>query len=275
MSKEGEVAVEEAKRAFQEFMLGTKSNREVEETIRTPSPSKTTSSQQVLQKTIRKYHQVIKAFEGALARDWLEVDDNLAQVMQSIANLRHRCWHASRLLSSQEEEEDDDDEMKPWQGQGYRKAERKASYLNRDDLELALSHDLLQHERMMAGARRLLLSLQQAQEALGRRLEELLLFHMEASTIIEETDSSLLNKVDECQHLYCTTASELYRKQAMAEQVLKSANDSLLYQETKGEYEESPSPLLIAQRCADKWPRTHKESNLLDHVVLLRKLAPI
>jgi len=264
-----EVNMEEAQRAFQEFMLGGSKKGGVKETTAAPSPySKDSSSQQVLQKTIRKYSQIIKAFQGTLATDWLEVDDNLAQVMHSIANLRHRCWLTSRLLASHEEED-----IKPWQGSGYRRKEQKGGQLNQSDLELALTHDLLQHERMLGGARRLLLSLQQAQEALGRRLEELLLFHLEALPMIEEHNSSLVVKVEECQQLYGATANELYRKQTMAEQVFESVKDTLLFQEAKEEYDDARSPLLIAQRCADKWSRTHKESHLVSYKVLLQKLV--
>jgi hypothetical protein len=156
-----------------------------------------------------------------------------------------------------------------------------------DDLELALSHDLLQHERMLSGARKLIHSLGEAQDALGRRLDELLWHHMDTYRLLDDSitpEGSLAFegaavKVDECQQLYSQTSRELYRKQHLAVQVLDSVQDTLLFRE-KGVFSSgggdgddvSRTPRGVALRVADQWPRTHRESHLYASSLWLRDL---
>ena len=40
---------------------------------------------------------ILRAFQGILQRDWLEVDRKLGTVIGSIANLRHRIYWESQL----------------------------------------------------------------------------------------------------------------------------------------------------------------------------------
>jgi hypothetical protein len=315
---------EEAMRAsFAAFMLHGKQN--VNSSSQVPSSSPPPQSPQSPQshasttafaKVIRKYKPITNAFHGTLVRDWLEVDDNLGQVMHSISNLRERCWLTSRLVVKQEQSRnrssrsmlrnnrsdrnvisdptvisDPNIISKPsWKGHGFRVDPQKTA-LAGDDLELALSHDLLQHERMMAGARKLIHSLGEAQEALGRRLDELLLHHMETYRYLDESITpevflafeGIAIKVDQCQQLYSLSSKELYRKQSLAALVFDSVQDDLLFREKVvfrynsggggGDGDDAArSPRALAQRVADQWPRTHRESHLHSSAVLLRNV---
>jgi hypothetical protein len=295
--------------AFAAFMLGGKTQQQQ---VSSPSPSSSQSprisqTQSFFNKALRKYQPIVNACHGTLVRDWLEVDDNLAQVMHSIANLRERCWLTSRLLVKQEQasrggirnirasmrsrgssdsSSSSNSNSNPWKGHGFRMDPQKTA-LPGDDLELALSHDLLQHERMLSGARKLIHSLGEAQDALGRRLDELLWHHMDTYRLLDDSitpEGSLAFegaavKVDECQQLYSQTSRELYRKQHLAVQVLDSVQDTLLFRE-KGVFSSgggdgddvSRTPRGVALRVADQWPRTHRESHLYASSLWLRDL---
>ena len=182
----------------------------------------------MLKKVEKKYWQIINAIQGTLERDWLQVDDNLERVVSSISNLRRRIYLESRQLCKMKT-----NVTKTWNGCGYRA--NHESGVTIDDVELALSHDLLQHEKMMAGARMLLSSLSEAQEALARRLDELFLHHMDTVNVIQsmgcETPPSLLvvmAAVDKLQQVFTSLALELYRKQVLVQTILDAVNDNLL-----------------------------------------------
>jgi hypothetical protein len=287
---------EEAMRAaFAAFMLHPSSQA-------SPAPPQSPQSQThsvvtAFSKALRKYKPITNAFHGTLTRDWLEVDDHLGQVMASISNLRERCWLTSRLLAKQQEQQSmvgsNTDtgiiSKLSWKGQGFREDSKKTA-LGVDDLELALSHDLIQHERMLAGARKLIHSLGEAQDALGRRLDELLLHHMEMYRYLDYSVTpegfsafeGIAIKVDQCQQLYSQSSKELYRKQSLVAQVIDSVQDTLLFREKAvigygsgdgegdGDDDAERSPRAVAQRVVDQWPRTHRESHFYESAVLLR-----
>lgn len=239
---------EAQRKAFEAFMLGGKKAP----VPTTPSPrvspsipSPRTSSARTPQKRLSA---AVAAFEGRV-KDWIAVDDHLYVVFQSIANLRERLAITSRCLASLE----DEPSITEWKQFGYRPVVR----LTREDLELTLDDELLQHEKMMVEARRAVSQMAEDQEALGRRLDELL-------AMDEGTES-----VEECRQLAASMAGELYRKQTLADDVLVSADDSLFGGYADGDGEGS---LRAARRCVSRWPRSHKDSNLRDHVELLQSI---
>jgi hypothetical protein len=223
--------------------------------------------------------------------------------------LRERCWLTSRLVAKHKQQQGRNRSnrgmsmlrnngfrnnpnimSKPsWKGQGFRVDPQKTA-LAEEDLELALSHDLLQHERMLAGARKLVHSLGEAQEALGRRLDELLLHHMETYRYLDYSMTpegfvafeGIASKVDHCQQLYSQSSKELYRKQSLAALIFDSVQDALLFRESGKCFryaasggggdgdDDARSPRAVAQRVVDQWPRTHRESYFYKSAVLLR-----
>jgi len=215
----------------------------------------------------RKAQLVATAFAKTLVKVWIETDDTLYQVVRSIANLRDRLWQTSQSLSKLKEHE----EPAAWKTFGYRDC-GGGMMLNEDDLQLTLDHDLRQHERMMATLRRCLSALNQAQEALGRRLDEYYQLMIEVSS----GRPSILS-LEECQSLFAATSSELYRKQVMAEAVLGSVENALLFRDdaSKGPAFDSANgrnPRRVAHRCSDQWSRQHKDSKLREFSTVLDNL---
>lgn len=269
---------ENLQRAFEQFMVSGKkgSGAEVKQgSAAHTSPGKKNTGnhhQQQWKKAEKQYWKIINAFQGTLERDWLHVDDQLEQVVSSISNLRGRIKMESQYL---EEFAKDETNTLPWKQCGYRCSSASDGGLTRDDVELALSHDLLQHEKMMAGARALLASQSQAQDALGRRLEELMLFHMDTLSMMQQDldacPSSLLTimgVVDKLQSLYASLALELYRKQMLIQDVLDAVNDELLARDDdedgllRSDGGMEVNPRRVAEKCVREWPRGSKYSQV-------------
>lgn len=235
------------------------------------SPSQEHKNSLQQNKTRKRYRQILEAFQKTLKEDWMDVDDHLGDVMASIVNLRERIrmsskhlWKWEQNLCSQAPPE--------YQGFAYRNYPSYSNdivlgHLIKDDVELALFHALSQHEKMLAGSRRLLSSLNQAQEVLGRRLDELVKFNLDANQYLCGGEESELKElelfasqvVDWSRQVYIALAKELHRKQELVQNVLDSATDHLLFQEDDeiilDDDDDELSPMEIAEKCHRFWPR--------------------
>jgi hypothetical protein len=167
-----------------------------------------------------------------LQRDWLEVDETLGNVMSSVAHLRCRIALEQQQVSQLEKHKDDqnNDDWKTW---GFHARDRHLAgmTLTRADLHMTLSRDLLQHESMCSTARRLLASLAQTQDALGRRLDEMMQWEIMTASDGENNndDDNCTMVISACQQLYSKLALELYRKQCLVHQVLESVHNGILW----------------------------------------------
>ena len=231
---------------FQNFMMGATPKNSLSSTPTRAATSTTTiatpTKSPLKRKPERQYSTIIKAFQGTLQRDWLEVDDNLAAVMRSISNLRDRIYWSSQQLRNNSKRED-------WQTDSC----GPRVYLLKEDIELALAYEMQQHELMMAGARSLLGSMNQAQEALGRRLAEGMQYEIELQVEWyargELPPPSMMETLEE---VYRILAEELYQKQMAVQGVLDCTNDFLLAND-KDLITADENPRKIAQRSCEKW----------------------
>jgi hypothetical protein len=265
---------EQQLKAIQEFMLGTsgvKRNKH-QATLPTPSPRSpppSNSNSKLLYTLRRKFSSALQAFDSCLDKNWLDTDDQLLACVGSIANLRERLYISSRALVIQDHAYNEDP-CSEWKNHGYRRhILTRSSCLGRNDLELTLTDELEQHERMMSLARRLMASLNQDQEALGRRLDELLVMHYEHESmgdmLTREEQGVLVEyatRVEVCQQLFVATARELYRKQMLLHDILDSVHDGLMYREAGLEVTTEDSPRKIARHCASVWSRLSPASHL-------------
>ena len=222
-------------------------------------------------KTEKQYWTIVKAFQGTLQRDWLEVDDNLAAVMRSISNLRDRIYWSSK--AQQQQQLDKHKTVNPEVHDSWKVPRGAQVHLTRPDMELALTHELQQHEQMMAGARSLLFSLNQAQEALGRRLSEAMHFDLEVQEEYYSwdepppPDSSTINIITALEQVYHSLASELYRKQILVQDVLNCTNDFLLASDDIAVTEED-HPRRVAHKCCDKWSLLSQQTGVRELLAL-------
>jgi hypothetical protein len=235
---------------FQEFMLKGKSGGR--STVTTPSPSSKKSSPRDLSSSSQSkskskrfhtspykkkgYKPILKAVQGRL-QEWKENNDRLEQVMDSVINLRDRIrWESKQIHMMTSSRELDNPNSKLWRGSGFRSASsfsssRSTSHLLLEDVELALDHDLLQHERMIIALRALVSSLAQALDAVGRRLDEWLL-----QDILEGSQPEEKELLDETHLIYTLAAQEVYQKQILVKKILDTNHDGVVDENSEQVY---------------------------------------
>jgi len=247
----------DSQQSFQDFMLGgRRGNAGPPSPLpgrNTPTPSKKNNNK----KTSRQnYGPTLKAFQGRV-QEWKDLDDQLYQVLNSIVNLRNRIWWETKSLRKNRKSS-----SKPWHGSGYRQHyDGYSSCLVTGDIQMAISHDLLQHEKMLSAARMLISSMAQVQDSIGRRLDELYQLLLEDSSVGSSSSSSTTRILHQAQEIYLLLGAELYRKQLLVSTTLESCDDGLLYMDddteleadlSKGEPEYS-NPRNVAKNCHGNW----------------------
>jgi len=142
-----------------------------------PRPAPTPSGHGKLAKTDKKrYYNLLRSFNGKV-RTWMGTDDHILEVLDNIVRIRRRLPVEWRLRASLRSSSGRDDR---WKRHGLGgEASHASVHLLPEDADLALSHDLGQHERMLAGLRGLMSDLADQVEAAGRALDALLKFHLE------------------------------------------------------------------------------------------------
>jgi hypothetical protein len=246
-------AVTAAAAAFQAFMLRGKGARPP------PSPRHGQSSGGSATKhrppfTPRgsSYRPVFKALQGRL-EDWNDTDRQLAGVMFSIHNLRCRLAWERRMLEATETS------SQTWTGCGFRNHGGGGLVVSQDDIHIALDHDLLQHERMMASLRSLMASLAQTLDAVGRRLDEWMM--LEVTGNAEDDDHPRSTRLlNDARHIYGLLSEDLYMKQVVVQQVLNSCHDGLLDRDADENIVAGMQPHEIAKVAAKQWKNDSSSS---------------
>ena len=123
------------------------------------------------------------------------------------------------------------------------KTSSSVTLLRREDIELALDHDLLQHEKMMSVLRSVLRSMGQNIDTIGRRLDEWMMamykyeqqeqHRQHHGSIRHNSQHHLLilkwkHQLELAQKLFVDLSKDLFWKQKALEQVLSSYHDRLL-----------------------------------------------
>lgn len=202
----------------------------------------------------------IKAFEGRF-QVWNDTDLQAHKVVQSIAHLRDRIyWESKHLTKLKEDVDGGGGGARSWQGYGYRSSSSSTStssshHLVLEDVELALNHDVLQHERMMGALRSLVASLSQVLDAMGRRLDEWMIHELEEGGDYggrQLSSSSLEN----AQEIYARLSLELYRKQKMVQAILNSCHNGMLQVSVLSL---DHDPRKVANKASKEWQRKPQE----------------
>jgi len=275
----------DAQAAFQEFMMRGRGEKKKKSGVDTSSSSSSltrnhppaltpsndiNSHQKTSHRTSNSqkgYPPVLRACQGSL-QDWMDSNLQLAQVMASIVNLRDRiAWESNELRGLQEMifggDEEQDITLKPWNGCGFRRhTHHPNTFLTSEDVQNALDHDILQHERMLSSLRSLIASLAQTLDTLGRRMDEWMIqtsFLADSSRTQQE-----YQLLDDLQHVYDMLASNLFQKQVAVQQVLDSCNDGLVGHESKHAVLVG-SPRDVAKQAVKLW--SSASTNQIDILV--------
>lgn len=202
--------------------------------------SSTGKKKKAYQKT---YHPVLKALQGRL-EEWKDTSQQLERVLRSIANLRDRIYWESGCLNQMPERQQKEQKQQrsSWTDSGFRPSFSDRNFghvLLKEDIHLALDHDLLQHEQMLSAVRSLVASLAQTVEDFGRRLDEWMLQNLmnQNNHVFEHQMSAMLkeqNALELAQEVYSLLALDLYWKQTMATRVFDSCQEKVLCGDTSG-----------------------------------------
>jgi len=177
--------------------------------------------QLAMKKAEKKYWHLYQTFTRKIKEDWLQLDDQSHTVLKAIVGIRSRLPMHTRLLeryqrqhilqkqhwtmtgygfsgarilfnSSQCQGSEHKLKLKPKQGQyqGHDHSSApisisKSNMIKEQDVELALSHDLIQHEKMMDGLRSSLANLSECHEALLRHLDVMTKHHSECLDFVD------------------------------------------------------------------------------------------
>jgi hypothetical protein len=228
--------------------------------------------QQQMKQAEKRYWHIFQNFGRMVQEEWLDIDDQAYQVVEAIAGIRSRLSMQAKLLDRFK----DVVQKKEWACHGYNNAfmSRGNGNVLEEDVELALSHDLIQHERMMDGLRGLFANLSEYHEALLRHLDEISKHHLECMEEFEGCDVSqaFLRATSLVAVMHDTIAMlslELYRKQRLVHVILETVEDELIQVDggrstdaSKGddvEWEDL-GPQGAVDRCFIVWSRQSKHS---------------
>lgn len=205
--------------------------------------------------TAKGVRPILKAFQGRL-QDWKDADEQSELVLGSILNLRDRlAWESGHLQKIQ----DAPSSKEPsWVGWGFREPTSNSG-LSEEDVELALHHDLLQHERMMAALRGLLSSMAQAMDAMGRRLDEWMVTSYQQDHEWDGGATASAFTLEAAKQVYSFLSEELYRKQVLVQSVLDSCHDGLIDQESIELYQRG-NPRQVVRNACKGWMSKDEET---------------
>ena len=259
----------------------------------TPSASASASQSTLKRKNKRRYYQILRSFNDKVKHTWMDIDGQLLSVMQNIINIRGRLPPEWKLLSQatrhettngaspeQEEKLEGGGIFKDdWKSYSYREQSKDSSqlfpHIQVEDIQLALTHDLNQHEKMLAGLRSLMTSLAECHDALGRVVDTLWQFHLECSHEEcgddNEGNEDLENIVNGVTSTYQMLSIELYRKQNIVPMVIDSTKDDILGIDEIGVARVSggTNSKKLVQNYCDAWKRSPVDEELLLNVMEL------
>jgi len=244
-----------------------------------------------MKRSEKKYWQMFRCFYDTIRNEWMDLDDQLEQVVSSMAGIRSRLPMESCLL----DRFTDKAKKNEWACAGNNqvlltneldqvKINNNQLFMKEEDVLLAISHDLLQHEKMMECLRSLFANLSDCHEALSRTLDGLMKHHLqvcEELLLYEEseheshiTSSSLRRAMDLVNLLNETFGDlslELHRKQILVSLIFESVKDDLFREDVSmdqnnlNEVEfglENLGPSKVMFKISRQWPRTSKWSQM-------------
>jgi hypothetical protein len=253
--------------------------------LRTPTSGK--EGQQLQLVSSSSYTLLQKAFVQSMM-EWIDMDDQLYNIIQSVINLRERIWSTSQLLEKSSSFIDapgtgTSTVSSSWKQYGYRNYGHSSvspNFLNANDLQCTIDHNLQHHERMIREIRSILSLMNVLQEKMSRRYDELYQTSCMDIPMYERRGGNIASflSLNDCETLLLSMARELYRKQILALQIINSSTvDGLLSTEDIATFttqtvridrtveDATLHPRDLAQKCSLLWPWTSRESYLWLH----------
>ena len=247
----------------------------------------------------KRYYQLLRSYTDKIKHTWVDIDEQLLSVLQNVGSIRGRLPYEWKVFSQvsesltlyhreegeeqvdgwfespeQEEEIDDDNDNEggDWKSHGYQEHPKISSsqYLQINDLQLALSHDLEQHEKMLIGLRSLMSNLAECHDALGRIVDSLWQFHFEVEEGNEYAPDEILEHIVTCvTESYQMLSMELYQKQNLIALVIESTKDEIFGMNDELLLGKGPHSQKLVRECCKSWKRSSGDEELLLNVMKL------
>jgi hypothetical protein len=274
----------------------------------------------------KRYFQLLRSFNDKVQHNWLDTDDQMLSIIENIVSIRARLpieWKVlqfatTQLASSSTQRDmnpqcgirDDVTNMHlkngdhPWKYCGFLGKPKEVPYstvhLHIDDIQLALSNDLMQHEKMLVELRKHISQLAECHDAVGRVVDTLWQFHLECCSVLEaqedepQDDAEICDDIDNdlesnimqgVTKVFHMLSMELHRKQGLVPLILESTKDELLGisadeaefmvrnnigvqgievsvggDGSDDAYEKSTHGLRVARKCCKVWKRSSDET---------------
>lgn len=233
--------------AYEQFMLGGKQNKQQQAAQKSPFGRASIVADKSKHYSNQKDLNVIFKMFQSCVNDWIDNDQHALKVLESISHLRERIlWETkemSKITTGRQHDCTSNDQLR-WHGHGLRSSSSSCSSairgwvasgcLSLSDIELALDHDLLQHERMMAALRGVVATMGQNLDTIGRRLDDWMVAQQKQELHSQRAMDNLKwsSKLDSAQHLFVALSEDLLWKQKAVDRIVQSYHDGLLYSHT-------------------------------------------
>ena len=252
------------------------------------------AQEQRLRKWEKRAWAIFHKFADELKDTWLEIDGQIEQIVKSIAGIRSRLpMHAKLFDRFDRESKKKDLNFQSGYRHSlfgiYEETSDEECYqsdmhridlsqtLNRKDVELAMSHDLIQHEKMMEGLRSLFSVLSESVDTLSRHLDESLRHQFDSGGLIIPPDvrpsflkASHLSEV--MTDLFHMISLETYRKQCLAHKIFETVVDAVMEKNGTESNRETLDlvhsdwndlgPRGVVDRCSLLWSRNCNHSEI-------------
>lgn len=258
----------------------------------------------------KRYFQLLRSFNNKIKHNWLHTDDQLLSIIENIVNIRARLpieWKVLQLASSPSSSSvasshshqrgmhprDDVDNCGDsnfhrqnddrWKYCGFLGKPKEMPYssvhLHTSDIQLALSDDVIQHEKMLVELRKHMSQLAECHDGVGRVVDTLWQFHLDCCSSMvqkdkEQDEAGVDDGVDILQivtDVFHMLSMELYRKQKIVPLIIGSTKDELLgIREDETDFMsrsdkgvgggDDPRGLRTARMCCKVWKRSSDET---------------
>lgn len=233
----------------------------------------------------KRYWHMFRCFFDMVRNEWLYIDDQLEEVVKSMTGIRNRLPMESCLLNRINDEKKRKEQAYSGNKEFLMQAQLKIGnsddfFLKGEDVQSAISYDLLQHERMMECLRNLFANLSDCHESLSRNLDGIMQHHLKVSVELLSNSAKshlsygfekVIGLMNSLNDVFRDLSMELYRKQVLVSLVFESVTDDLFLRDSLADNSntniidfdlENPGPRKITFEISRRWSRLSKWSRM-------------
>ena len=276
---------------FEKFMMGKEGHQDEENNTNEKTQAKEGLIKRIdkkrteLNRAEKRYWQMFRNFFDLVQDEWMDIDDQLEHLINSIRDIRNHLPIGSCLLERMNIEKKRREQVFYGNKQLLMRSQLKVEstgdiFLKGEDVQLAMSYDLLQHKRMMECLRSVFANFSDCHEALSRNLDGIMKHHLKFSAEIMSFSAKphiscglekTIDVMNSLNDLFRALSMELYQKQVLVNLVFESVTNDLFSKDSlieNGDTNiidfdlETPGPRKTMFEISKRWPRVLKWSHI-------------